>query len=88
MSCLYTSCGANPLCLNLQNIHCFTLKDTVVKFASYVLLFVTACLFSACGSEPPMDSGEITPDVQSEMEKEKQEVFDSESAHRAAQAKN
>jgi len=34
-----------------------------------------------------MDSGEITPDVKSEMEKEKQEVFDSESAHRAAQEK-
>ncbi|KAA0139910.1 MULTISPECIES: hypothetical protein [Gimesia] len=58
-----------------------------MKFASCLILFAAASLLSACGSEAPMDSGEITPDVKSEMEKEKQEVFDSESAHRAAQEK-
>ncbi|QDV19812.1 hypothetical protein Pan153_44810 [Gimesia panareensis] len=56
-----------------------------MKLMSYVLLFVTTCLFTACGSDAPLDSGDITPDVQTEMEKEKKEVFDAEAAHRAAQ---
>lgn len=84
MPCLNSASDAAPL--NQSESIIFLLEEPAVKSVSYVLLFVTACLFSACGSEAPLDSGAVTPDVQSEMEKEKQEVFDAESAHRAAQA--
>ena len=59
-----------------------------MKLLSYVMLFSALCLLPGCGSgEEKLDSGEITSEVKSEMEKEKQEVFESESAHREQQAK-
>ena len=54
-----------------------------MKLLSCILMLAACCLLSACGgSEDELDSGEITPDVKAQMEKEKPEVFESESAHR------
>lgn len=59
-----------------------------MKLLSYTLLFMALCLFPGCGSsDETLSSGEITSDVKSEIEKEKQEVFESESAHRKMQEK-
>lgn len=59
-----------------------------MKLLSHALLLMALCLFPGCGSNnETLSSGEITPEVKSEMEKEKQEVFESESAHREMQEK-
>ena len=56
-----------------------------MKLLSCILMFAACSLLSACGgSEDEMSSGAITPDVKSQMEKEQEEVFQSESAHREA----
>ncbi|MCA9014652.1 MAG: hypothetical protein KDA77_04890 [Planctomycetaceae bacterium] len=57
-----------------------------MKLLSYVLLFSVLCSLAGCGSsEETLNSGEITSEVKSEMEKEKEQVFAAESANRAAQ---
>lgn len=53
-----------------------------MKLLSYFLMLTACCLLSACGGAEEMNSGEITPDIKTQMEKEKEEVFQSESAHR------
>lgn len=59
-----------------------------MKLLSFSLLFLALCLLPGCGSsDETLNSGEITSEVKSEMEKEKQEVFETESAHRAELAK-
>ncbi|QDT44287.1 hypothetical protein Pan241w_43960 [Gimesia alba] len=59
-----------------------------MKLLSYRLLLLALCLLPGCGSgDESLDSGEITSEVKSEMEKEKEEVFAAESANREQQAK-
>ncbi|MFH1300303.1 MAG: hypothetical protein ABIK07_04515 [Planctomycetota bacterium] len=59
-----------------------------MKLLSCCLLLSAFCLLPGCGSdEAELNSGEITPALKEEMEKEKAAVFESESAHRAAQEK-
>ncbi|QDV52425.1 hypothetical protein [Gimesia fumaroli] len=59
-----------------------------MKLLSYYLLLLALCLLPGCGSsEESLTSGEITSDVKSEMEKEKEEVFAAESANREQQVK-
>lgn len=58
-----------------------------MKLLSYVMLCSALCLLPGCGSgDETLNSGEITPEVKSEMEKEKEEVFAAESANREQQA--
>jgi len=59
-----------------------------VKLLSCSLLLLAFCILPGCGSEEEkLDSGEITPAVKEEMEKEKQAVFESESAHQEMEKK-
>ncbi|MFK7778987.1 MAG: hypothetical protein QM501_12860 [Gimesia sp.] len=59
-----------------------------MKQLSYSLLCAALCLLPGCGSsDDTLKSGEITAEVKSEMEKEKEEVFAAESANREMQVK-
>ncbi|WP_339727137.1 hypothetical protein [uncultured Gimesia sp.] len=58
-----------------------------MKLLFYSLLLLALSLLPGCGSDDEtLNSGEITSDVKSEMEKEKEEVFAAESAHREMQS--
>lgn len=58
-----------------------------MKMVSLNMLLLAMCLLVGCGSgDETLTSGEITPELKAEMEKEKEEVFAAESAHREQQA--